>query len=354
MTPRVTSPVPTTLWRSVLETDEGAVVGQSLPWREAVLADGRFTDASVHYAFPSGREVVLPLVRRRRSAAAARVVSSWPQVWGTGGPISTDGRITADEAAFVWRDAARRGTLMTEVTLRPDADPAWLSAASHLGYAAEAGGSYLLDLAGGFDEVWKNRFRGTARTAVRKAEKLGVEVEVDRTGRLAHVYDDLHERSVRRRAATEGEPVWLSRWRMSRVGSAPAQVAGVAAAFGKDCATWVARRDGEPVAAIIVLSAGGHAKYWRGAMDKDLATPSRANDLLHRLAIEEACDQGRRWYDMGGAHPDSALAAFKTKLGAALHHTHELRARRLPARVGHGARMRAETLVKRVAGLKEM
>jgi hypothetical protein len=346
--------VPTTVWRSVLETDERAVVGQSLPWREAVLADGRFTDASVHYAFPSGREVVLPLVRRRRFPARATVVSSWPQVWGTGGPISTDGEVTADEAAFVWRDAARRGTLLTEVTLRPETAPAWLSAASAAGYDVTAGASYLLDLAGGFDEVWRNRFRGTARTAMRKAEKLGVEVEVDRSGRLAHVYDELHERSVRRRAETEGEPVWLSRWRMSRVSSTPAQVALVAAAFGKDCATWVARRDGEPVAAIIVLSAGGHAKYWRGAMDKDLATPFRANDLLHRLAIEEACDQGRRWYDMGGAHPDSALAAFKTKLGATLRHTHELRARRLPARAGHEARMRAETLVKRVTGLKEM
>ena len=354
MTVRVTSPVSGPLWQSVLETDEAAVVGQSLPWREAVLADGRFSDASVHYAFASGREVVLPLVRRRRLPSAATAVSSWPQVWGTGGPISTDGRVTPDEAAFVWREAARRGTLTTEVTLRPDADPVWLSTASDAGYVVTAGSSYLLDLAGGFDEVWRSRFRGTARTAVRKADKLGVEVEVDRTGRLAHVYDELHERSVRRRATTEGEPVWLSRWRMSRVSSTPDQVALVAAAFGKDCATWVARRDGQPVAAIIVLSTGGHAKYWRGAMDKGLATPLRANDLLHRLAVEEACDQGRRWYDMGGAHPESALAAFKTKLGATLHHTHELRARRLPARVGHEVRLHAETLVKRMTGLKEM
>jgi hypothetical protein len=353
VTPRVTSPVPTTAWRSVLETDEGAVVGQSLPWREAVLADGRFSDASVHYSFPSGREVVLPLVRRRRSPAAARVVSSWPQVWGTGGPISTDGRVTREEAGFVWRDAARRGTLMTEVTLRPDADPAWLPAASDAGYLVEAGGSHLLDLAGGFDKVWNNRFRSKARNHMRKAEKLGVEVEVDRAGRLVHVYGELLERSIRRRAELQGEPVWVSRMRMTRVSSTPEQVALVATTFGKDCTTWIARHEGEPLAVIIILAAGGHAKYWRSAMD-ERARPLRANYLLHRLAVEEACGDGRRWYDMGGATPGSDLAAFKTNLGAVLHHTHELRARRLPARLGHGARIRTEALVKRVAGLKEM
>lgn len=350
--PEITSPAPRQAWARVLATNPDATVGQSLTWRDAVLADGAFADASVHYAFGGpgpGREVVMPLVRRRLLPG---VVASWPQRWGQGGPVSSDGRIDAAEARFVLADVARRAAVAAVLTLGPEADPAWLAAAH--GWEAEHRSAYLLDLSGGFERVWTQRFRGTARTAMRKAEKAGLEIESDRTGRLAGVYDLLHERSVRRRAAIEGEPVWLARWRMSRVASTPAQVALVARTFGTDCTTWVARRDGEPVAAIIVLEAGTHAKYWRGAMDKELGGRVRANDLLHRLAIEDACARGRLVYDMGAAVPGTPLGDFKAKLGAAPVPTHELRARRRPARWADAARLRAEALVKRAAGLRDL
>ncbi len=349
---RVTSPAPRAAWESLVRSDPTAVVGQSPKWRDAVVAGGRYDDASVHYAFPSGREVVLPLARPRWQPSWATVVSSWPQVWGIGGPLTSDGTISPAEAATVLADAERRGTLASGITLSHAADPTWLGAAGR--FEVEDLGCYVLDLDGGFDEVWQKRFRGTARTAVRKAERSGLEVEVGRSGRLLGVYAHLHEMSVRRRAAALGEPVWLSRLRMGRVSSTPRQLALVAAQFGEECATWVARRDGTPVAAIVVLTSGTQAKYWRGAMDKDLGTPVRANDLLQRLAIEEACKDGYRCYDMGGAHPGSPLAVYKTKLGAAPHHTHELRARRAPARLAHTARLRTETLVKNAMGLDDM
>jgi len=46
---------------------------------------------------------------------------------------------------------------------------------------------------------------------------------------------------------------------------------------------------------------GENADYWRGYSRKDLAGPSRANNLLQRLAIEDACDAGCRYYSMGGS-----------------------------------------------------
>ena len=110
----------------------------------------------------------------------------------------------------------------------------------------------------------------------------------------------------------------------------------------------------QPVAAIVVLEAGDQAKYWRGAMDRDRATPVRANDLLHRLAMEDACARGLSHYDMGAAQPGSPLAVFKTKMGAQEHPTYELRARRPIGRLGQRARRRAEHVVKHVAGLRDM
>ena len=61
----MTSPVPREVWEAALRSDQGAVVSQSLAWSDAVFASGRLEDVSVLYEFSSGRQVVLPLARRR-------------------------------------------------------------------------------------------------------------------------------------------------------------------------------------------------------------------------------------------------------------------------------------------------
>ena len=50
-------------------------------------------------------------------------------------------------------------------------------------------------------------------------------------------------------------------------------------------------------------------------MDSKGHHPGSCQRVLHRLAIEEACREGYRFYDMGDASPDSRLARFKEKLG---------------------------------------
>ena len=327
--PAVTTPVPPAVWESLYRSDENAVVSQSPAWRDAVFASGRYQDASVLYEFPSGRQVVMPMARRRRQPSQATAVASWPQVWGIGGPITQGGKVSPAEAAVVLGDVARRGTLAAAITLRHDADKAWLSQARQ--FHVEEHGCYVVDLAGGFGEVWQHRFRSSTRRAVRKAERSGLEVEVDRSGRLLDVFYDLYQKSLVRWAAAQHEPLWFTRLRMNRVSyTTPRHLALVARHFGGDCATWVAWYKGQPAAANIILRSGAYAKYWRGAMDKEIAAPVRANDLLHRLAIEEACQEGYRFYDMGGSEPGSSLTRFKVNLGATLLYTHELRAERLP------------------------
>jgi len=208
----------------------------------------------------------------------------------------------------------------------------------------------VLDLDGGFGQVWQHRFRGTARTAVREAEGSGLEVETGRSGRLLGEFAGLYEKSIQRWAAQQREPLWLSRWRTNRATS-PHMMALVAEHFGTECCIWVARSQGVPAAAIMVLRHGGYAKYWRGAMDKQLATPARANDLLHRLAIEDACKAGYRWYDMGYSRPGSPLATFKEKLGATLYSSYVLRAERLPI---HATARISRDAAKRVIGFKDV
>ena len=323
----VTSPVPRDVWGALLRSDPGAVVTQSLAWRDAVFADGRYRDVSRLYEFASGRRIALPLARRRHGTAWTAVTASWPREWGTCGPICQDGQVSAAEAAAVLADMAGRGTVAAEIQLHEGADAAWLGAAG--GYRVEERGSHVLDLAGGFSEVWSHRFRGTARTAVRKAERSGLEGEVDRSGQALGVFFDLYEKSIHRWAAMQHEPVALTRWRTIRA-TPPRMLAAVSQHFGTDCEIWTARSEGVSVAAIVVLRSGSHAKYWRGAMDKELATPVRANDYLHSRAIEEACRDGYRCYEMGKSRPGSPLAAFKEKLGATPQSGYTVRTEHLP------------------------
>ena len=102
---------------------------------------------------------------------------------GRRGPICQDGRIGAAEAAAVLADLARQGTLVADIQLRPGADDTWLSEVRQ--FQVEGHGSHVLDLGGGFSQIWGGaEFRGTARTAIRKAERSGLDVEVDRSGQL--------------------------------------------------------------------------------------------------------------------------------------------------------------------------
>lgn len=78
----------------------------------------------------------------------------------------------------------------------------------------------------------------------------------------------------------------------------------------------MARLDGQPVAALITLIHGAYALGWRSYSNKDLAGPVRANTLLQRLAIEDACRAGCRHYNLGWSGDVASLITFKSRLGA--------------------------------------
>ena len=65
-------------------------------------------------------------------------------------------------------------------------------------------------------------------------------------------------------------------------------------------------------------------------MDKSAARGTGANDLLHQLAIEEACKSGQRFYHMGDSAPSSALARHKQGFGAEAMQYTAYRFERLP------------------------
>jgi hypothetical protein len=311
-------------WREQLAADRDALPSQSPEWMDALQASG-WSDASRTYG-----DAVLPLARRRG------VLASMPDAWGIGGVVGRPPELRAVIADLKRLPAAR-------VSIRPNPlhAEAWAEAAN--GAITIQRRAHVLDLTGGPDVVWNDRFSSSARRAVRRAD---VEVRCDASPRALRDYRSLYDRSVERWAAAQHEPLALARLRARRR-DPPSKLARMAAALGDGFRLWLAYDDGVPVAGIVVLL-GHNAHYTRGAMDRERNIA--ANELLHWHAIQEACAAGCRSYHMGETGSSRNLARFKEKLGARPVDYAEYRFERLPLTRADAA---ARGAVKRLVGFKD-
>jgi hypothetical protein len=304
---------------------------------------GGYRDASRLYEFGDHVRAVLPLFGSRLPFGARQ---SPPAAWGFGGLLAT-APLTANHIRAVLNDLGRHASSVTQIRPNPiDAD-LWREAAPP-GWAPLSRTAHILDLSGGFENVWARRFRQDTRNRVRRAQRAGLEVECDADGRLIPEFYGLLRRSFERWGHRQHEPMALARWRGSRR-DPESKFYAIAKSLGSVFRLWIARLGGEPAAAILVLQ-DREAHYTRGAMDEKLAGPTFANYLLHSLAIEAACNAGCCNYHMGETGGSASLAQFKSRFGAAAVPYSEYRYERIPISwIESGARK----LVKRVIGFRD-
>jgi hypothetical protein len=309
---KVTSPAPLEVWDQMLSNDAESLAFQTPAWVSALIATGAYTDATRLYEFSNGRCLLLPLVRKTGLPLPLSSDASMPHSWGMGGLVGME-NLQAGDMTAVFEDLRRQPVLRTSIRPNPIFARAWEQARPS-SVIAKPMLAHVLDLSGGFEEVWAHRFVSETRTAVRKAERSGLHITLDQTGEHIPVFYELFMRSTDRWAQQQNEPIWLSRWRAKKRDPIE-KFYTIAKAAGKTFRLWTAWKDGQPAAAILVVQ-GRNASYTRGAMDKDLAGPTRANQLLHRMAIEQACKEGSRRYHMGESGTSTSLAQFKTRFGA--------------------------------------
>jgi hypothetical protein len=322
-----TGPAARPTWEAVLPTDPTVPAFQTPAWMDAICAATSYQDATCAYHTEDGRSVVLPMVRRALPGPLS-LEASLPVGWGTGGLVSSDGKVSSDDVAGVVADIRRRAGLRMTIRPGPAGHAAW-EAAVPSDVVRTRHMVQAVDLAGGFDDVWHERFSSAVRRACAKAERSELRVEAAEGRLLIPVFDALYRLSVTRWARQQGRHVRVAQLE-ARYREPRRKFEAVADRLGPGCRVWVAWRGGHPAASIVVLSHGDHASYWRGAMDPEVEAGTRANQLLHRLAIEHACSFGQRFYHMGESRPDSSLARFKRGFGAQEHYYTAYRFERLP------------------------
>jgi hypothetical protein len=304
-------PAARTAWREALERDPDALVSQTPAWMDCVRDSGRYEDATRAYEAADGHLLVLPLARRRLPGVPG-VAASMPFGWGTGGLISSRGRLTSADVRDVVAELVGQRMIAIGVRPSPLTAAAWSAALpDHLLRTQHL--TQSISLIGGTDAVW-SRAAATVRSHCRKAERRGVTLQRDDTGRHIPVFDSLYRMSVERWAREQHEPSWLARWRASRR-DPEEKFRSVAARLGRACRVWTAWRAGSPVAAMVVLTHGRHSTMWRAAIDKDAVRGTGANELLHHAVIAEACEEGHRYLHLGDSAPGSKLARNKRGFG---------------------------------------
>jgi hypothetical protein len=343
----VVSPAPREVWGDLIRSDPEALPYQSPAWLDAICEAGGYEDASRLYELPGGQQLILPMARRTGLPAIFAWEASLPYGWGMGGLIARR-PLEPPEIKQVFADLASRSVLRTSIRPNPRTGAMWATA-QPAGIVALPRVAHVLDLEGGFDVVWSKRFTKHTRKRIRKAERSGLVVECDSSGKLVPIFYDLFRRSVDRWAAQQHEPRALAHWRNERRDS-QRKIETITRVLGEACRIWVAWWQGQPVAAILLLQ-GMNVNDTRSVMDKELATPVCANDLLLKLAIEEACRAGCRYYHLGESGASAGLHHFKSRFGAVPYAYAEYSLERWPiTRVDRQLR----ELVKRAIGFRDV
>jgi CelD/BcsL family acetyltransferase involved in cellulose biosynthesis len=147
-----------------------------------------------------------------------------------------------------------------------------------------------------------------------KFERAGGTVERLAGANAVDVLDDMVEIERASWKAREGGRL---HWSPERI----AHFRAVAPALGDRLEVWLARLDGEPIAYLVLLPAGGRVGFYTGAYKHD-HRKHYAGGVMHSYAIERAVELGCTEYDfLNGGEPYKLewTEAARTIRNAALH-----------------------------------
>ena len=318
------------IWSDLVRSDPTALIFQTPQWMRCLTHCG-WVDASRLYKTRDERLLVLPLAVRQHRPTRTWVLASLPSGWGTGGLLARGGARLEDIAAVA-------SQLTMEPFLQVRLRPTFLAAAAWERASLPPGRHiprrvHVLDLRGGMDQVWEQRFgsrtRQGMRTARRRTDEAGITVQCGHAPELVRQFYDLYLQWVIRRAVANGIPVRLARARAT-FAEPRRTFQAVAQEIGDQCRIRVASLRGHPVAATVTLLGDRTAIYWRGYDDRETARRLHVPELLHLAAIKDACEHGCDYYEMGESGGIASLERFKLKLGARPQDITEYRLERVP------------------------
>ena len=160
---------------------------------------------------------------------------------------------------------------------------------------------HTVDLCPGLDEIFARFHKSHTQRAIRKADRVGVAIEDERSIAALKAFYVLHTMTRHR----HGIPVQPFRWFTNLMES-----------FGDRLRVYTARLDGRPVAAILTLAHKTTLVYKYGCSDARYNSSGATSALFWR-AIRDAKSAAFSELDLGRSDlEDEGLQSFKDHLGA--------------------------------------
>jgi hypothetical protein len=324
--------------------DSEATPFQSYDWMRSITSGGNFRNIARRYKTPDG-DAILPLAASNGVQMLASA-ASMPHGWGAGGLISSV-PITVKILQEVFDDLA--STPFLRLTIRPNAPQIdlWDQALPRSGWTRVPRKTHILDLTGGINVVFKERFESAKRNRIRKAQQADLVVEKGNSPEFVKQFYELYLLWSENRARARGLPVFAVR-RLAQLREPFWKFSVAACGMGQSLQVYVASHQGTPVAASVFLMRGRSAVYWRGASDAALRRTYPGNDLLQYEMIRDACEAGCLQYHMGESGGVRSLERFKEHFGAKSYCYAEYVRERLPI---EAVRKATNTLIGKAAGL---
>lgn len=290
-------------WAQLLEASESDYsLSQTYEFGEAVAnAYDEYSYEPRILELEGGVTLLFPLMRIRRRPGFIRSFEAMPFCLN-GSPISVSGALTPEQLSTAV-NSLRADSVRINLGGLDDLASGSTNRRTSLGELRES--LYfiqMLNLAGGFDDVWTRCFSGKVRQQCRMAERKGVEISTSNT---LDDFDDFY--SIYARAS--------ALWGYEVPPYPRALFHSLSSLAGSGVELKMAKVEGRSVAGILLLHGRRTTFGWIGAMLKEYAR-YHLTVALFRSIIGDACRRGMAWYDFGAYGKLDSVRGHKERYGA--------------------------------------
>lgn len=295
---KVTRNVSESEWWGYVEKLGGDVTFFQTPLWAQVLAEA-FPDLATDtrfYELADGGRVLVPLMRRKRLRGLVTILESMP--FGTYGAFLAERPLTRNEVLAILAELRRSRPPVARlmVTPNPLAGRAIPEDVFH-----SQNFVHFLELAEGYDRIWRHRFSRGLRYSVRKSLRRGVRVGIESGEAPLREFSALYHHTAE---AWERKPPFGERF-----------FAALARLDERHVQLWVARLDGRFIAGTVIFTYGDHQTPYVGGFDREFRGYD-PNNLLYAEAMKWGARQGYKCFNFLSSAGIKGVEDFKSSFGS--------------------------------------
>lgn len=287
-------------WDAIVSQCEYATFYQSREWAELwqVHTKGKFKPCPRLLILDDGTEVLLPLSCYKVSGGLINQYISSPG-WTFGGYLSTK-PLTPAQTQAVWNYIGELNLILRQNPFDQNFCP------DHINLV-ESGYIHALDLRPGFEAInlmWAKEHKKFLQK-VKQAQKYSVTIEVATTLDEWRQFYAAYEDSIQRWGDSFEGPKY--EWELFEY---------IYQRNSPNMKLWVAKHEGQVITGSIRLYQNKIVHGWHTATFAK-AFSLRPVQLMHYTLVQDACQKGYEWYDLGPSANSKTVEDYKDGMGFA-------------------------------------